>query len=565
MPSKIIELEIPRPGVFGVNTAASGDIMPKEYSVQSTNLVFSDEGYPECRRGSTHAHTATLQSTLSAGSAQTVRQIYHTSDENGANITLIATDDGILKRAANGTITDITGTITAPSAGNWKFQNLNDTIIGFQPGHAIIEMTTPSTGSFADVTFTATGSETPAGDGATSAIDILAAAGRLWVLDGSTLRYSSLLDHTDFSTSTDSPAGDGGAFDLNASMLRGEDERVALEEFNGNILILYNKHITVFGNIWNPNGTGASYGSSDGLATDPPMAVIENIAGVGCIARDSIAYTQNDILFLSDQGVTSLARVVQEKSMPIDRYSDNVRKEINDFVQQADLTGVWSVYLEGKGVYLLGAPDYDNTFHIDVAQQLPDQTYRTTLWNKSFTTMAAMSVAELGTDEDIWATLFVSDTANYLGRMKGFKDAIAFDDTGGTTYDIIYESAWTPINEELENHLKFPKKLGVTLSGSGTVTYDINLAFDYGSFVDSLAKSGTVTLIGAAQYGVSTYGGTTTDKTTGYYGSATAIKESRVMGFGRGRIIKIKITSTVDGEILSLQRISIKSKVGKQQ
>lgn len=564
MPSKLIELEIPRPGIFGVNTAASGDIMPKEYSVQSTNLVFSDEGYPEARRGSTHAHTTTLQATISAAGEQTVRQIFHTTDENGADITIFSTEEGIFRRNAAGTITNVTGALT-PTTGNWKFQNLNDSIIGFQPGSAIIHMATPSSGTFANVTFIATGSETPDGDGATNAIDILVAAGRLWVLDGSNLRYSSLLDYTDFSNSTDTPAGDAGTFDLNASMLKGEDKRVALQEFNGNILIFYKSHITVFGNIWNPNGTGAGYGNTAGLATDPPMSVIENIAGVGCIARDSIAHTQNDLLFLSDQGVTSLSRVVQEKSMPLQRYSDNVRKEINHLVQQSTVANIWSVYLEGKGVYLIGSPNYRYTIHIDVSQPLPDGTYRVTLWDKSFSTMEAQPVENLTSTEDIWSCLFVSDTANYLGRMKGFKDGLLFDNTGGSTYDITYESSWTSIVDELKDRVKFPKKVGMTVKGSGAVTFDINLAFDYGSFVDANAKSGTLSLARSSQYGIATYGGTTVSATTGYYGSATSITETKVPGFGRGRIIKIKMSTTVNGENISLQRISIKAKVGKQQ
>ena len=145
MPSRLVELEIPRPGIFGVNTSASGDVMPKEYSVSTLNMVFADEGYLEARRGTRRDHSVTLQSTLGAGSSQTVRSIFYTTDENGADLLIFATEDGIMKISSN-TVTDITGTITAPSAGNWKFQNLNNVIIGQQAGHPMIAMTTPSSG-----------------------------------------------------------------------------------------------------------------------------------------------------------------------------------------------------------------------------------------------------------------------------------------------------------------------------------------------------------------------------------------------------------------------------------
>ena len=552
MPSRLIPLELPRPGIFGVNTSASGDVMPKEYSVSTMNMVFSDEGFLEARRGTRRDHTDTLKTELSAATDQTVRTVYHTRDENGDDLLIFSTEDGIMK-IANNAITDITGTITAPSAGNWKFQNLNDKIIGFQPGHGMIELTTPSTGTFSDVTFT--GTEAPATSGS-AATDILAAAGRLWVLDGDQLRYSDQLDHTSF----DPTGGDGGAFDLNASMLRGEDNRVALDEFNGNLLVFYEKHITVWSGIWNPNADTAVAE----LGASPAMQVVENISGVGCVARDSIQKTQNDLLFLSEQGVTSLSRVVQEKSMPLKRYSDNIRREILDLLQTSDMTKVWSEYLEGKGMYLLGHPDYKHTILIDAANTLEDGSHRCTLWDKVFTTMGVTPVDNLAANEDIWSTLYCSSEVNYLSKMKGHTDDALVGGTGGSSYDIEWESAWTYIQNDLANRIKIPKKIITTIKGSGTQTVGVNLAFDYGGFIDNNEKVFTVELARTSLYGSATYGGATTSVTTGYYGSGNSIKKGKGMGFGKGQIMKVRVRSTVDGFALSLQRVTVKAKVGRQ-
>jgi len=129
MPSRLVELEIARPGVFGVNTAASGDVMPKEYSVKADNFVFSDEGYMESRHGSLRTHASSL--------TETVRQIFVTKDEPGNDLTIFATETKIYRKTTGAPV-DISGTITTPTAGNWKFINLNNDIYGYQVGHAAI-------------------------------------------------------------------------------------------------------------------------------------------------------------------------------------------------------------------------------------------------------------------------------------------------------------------------------------------------------------------------------------------------------------------------------------------
>lgn len=558
MPSRLVEFEIPRPGIYGVNTSASGDVMPKEYSVKTTNLVFSDEGYTESRPGSTNMHSQTIQAALSAAGVQRVRSIFQTVDENGADLLIIGTEDGICK-LASGTLTNITGTITAPTAGNWKFVNLNDQIIGFQSGHNAIILATPSSGTFADITFT--GADAPLSSGQ-NAQDIYAGFGRLWVLDGDILRYSTILAPTNFAPT--GTGNDAGYFDLNAVYLNGQQSPVAITEFNGNLILFDERHITVWEYPWNPNGTGAGYGGGyGGSSTDPAMGVLETIGGVGCIARDSIQHTQNDLVFLSEQGVTSLSRVVQEKSMPIQRLSDNIRQDLLSMIRNADPTTIYSTYLEGKGTYFIGSGDESKIYLIDVAAPLPDGTYRATMWAKNAVAMAVRPQDRLSGGDDVWAAVYISDQDQYLSTCEGYLDYIPNGGETGSTYNITYESAWTVINEEFANNIKMPKKMGVVIKGSGAQSYDINLAFDYGDFTDSKARTGTAVLSTPSRYGVDTYGGTTEDSTTAYYGAAVAIKQSTLSGFGTGRIIKIKVTSTVNGSKMSLQRISINAKIGR--
>ena len=537
MPSKLVELEIARPGVWGVNTAASGDIMPKEYSVKSTNLVFSDEGYPEARRGSRRTHAT--------GVTGTVRQIF-TTPEDGVEYTFFSTETKIYRK--NGSVNvDVTGSITTPTAGNWKFVNVNGEVFGFQDGHPAIYMSNVAAGTFIDAVFL--GSDKPLTNG-DNVQDALSAFGRLWVLDGDKMRYSSPLLGLDFYNVGDATGGeDAGFFNLRASYLKGGDIPRALAEFNGNIVVLAKLSLTVWENPWNPN---------DNVTNVPPMGILESVGGVGAIARDSVQHTQNDLVFLSDQGITSLGRVVQEKSMPLRRHSDNVRKDVNDMIRSSDMTKVWSVYHESKGVYIFGAGDHDDCYMIDMSGELPDGSFRVTTWVKTIYTMGSLPQDSLTVNDDVWANLLMSDEASYLSRVKGFKDhSDLATGIAGDSYDLEYESAWTAIVEELENYLKFPKKVGVVLKGSGLTAFTVNLAFDYNGFVTSKGKNGSVTLSIPSTYGTATYG-------TATYGTATSIKESKVMGFGSGRIMKINFKTTVDGDSVSLQRITLKAKIGKQ-
>ena len=515
MPSRLVELEIARPGVFGVNTAASGDVMPKEYSVKADNFVFSDEGYMESRHGSLRTHASSL--------TETVRQIFVTKDELGNDLTIFATETKIYRKTTGAPV-DISGTITTPTAGNWKFINLNNDIYGYQVGHAAIKLATPSSGTFIDVVFTAGTNALPT-NGSTVE-DAISAFGRVWAIEGDTLHYSDLLNGDDFTAVS---TADGGIFTMTATYLYGKDKATALAEFNGNLLVFGESHVTVWQNPYDPNGSSSAV-----------MGVLETIGGVGCIARDSVQYTQNDLLFLSEQGVTSLSRVVQEKSMPLKRYSDNVRKDIQKLVRDVNLDTVWSAYVEAKGVYILGSSASSKTFLIDSATQLPDGSYRTLTWSKAINVMAVEPESALLASDDSWASILLSDEAGYLSRVKGYNDYTPVSGVGGSTYVLTYESAWSSILEDFENYLKMPKRLGVVVKGSGSITFSINLAFDYGDFVDSKARSATLSLSASSKYGSAKYG-------TATYGSAISIKEYRAMGFGAGRIMKVKVISTVDG------------------
>ena len=128
---------------------------------------------------------------------------------------------------------------------------------------------------------------------------VISAFGRLWAADTSTnnatVYFSDLLTGHVWSTGT------SGSLDVSRVWANGADQVMGLGAHNGFLIIFGKRQILVY----------------SGATTPSTMALSDTIGSVGCIARDSIASTGTDIIFLSDSGVRSLMRTIQEKSAPL--------------------------------------------------------------------------------------------------------------------------------------------------------------------------------------------------------------------------------------------------------
>ena len=95
--------------------------------------------------------------------------------------------------------------------------------------------------------------------------------------------------------------------------------------------------------------------------------------------------TGNDILFLSNRGVMSLGRLIQEKSLPLRDVSKNVRTDLMSFVK-AETLPVKSTYSPDDAFYLITFPTSNTTYCFDVRTPLEDGSFRATTWpNKKHT------------------------------------------------------------------------------------------------------------------------------------------------------------------------------------
>jgi len=502
MPKQLTPSSVSAPAFFGLNSQRKADILPFQWATRAENCVIDDSGRIAARKGYQNINDGVV------GGTDVVRAIFEYIDASG-NLLEIFAANNVIYKVSGDTPVDITGTATTPSADNWQFVNFNGKCIGYQDGHAPIVLASAG-GSFADITLA--GTQQPS----TNVDACLASFGRIWTLDGTDLKYSDSLIETDYNN----------LFDLSTVWLSGMDVPVALTEFNGHLCIFGKNSIVIYNNPWDPAST---------------MEVVENIGGIGCIARDSIQHIGTDILFLSRKGIRSLGRTIQEKSMPINDISKNVNDELNDLVSSETLANIKSGYSKTDGFYLLSLPTSNKSYYFDLRQQLEDGSYKATTWQTGFSGVFVTSsnTVYLGT------TGFINNYTNYL-------DNVASDGTGGSDYDLVYESGWNDLGIPSVN--KIPKRIAALLLGGNGQTVILKWAFD---FVDNFTSfSKTLPSSGAAEYNIAEYN-------IAEYGGGFVYNRIKAPMSKSGQLIKFGINVKISGAATALQQIDMYSKLGR--
>lgn len=504
--AKLIPLSIQAPGRFGLNKQQSEQSLSLDWATEATNCVVEDSGRLAARKGWSAVTTSAISGTPN------IEALGEYIDNAGASTIISAAANKIYSGTT--TLTERTGTITTPTDDNWKFMNFNNKVIGMQSGHTPIVGTG---GAFADIT---AGSGTlPTGHACLSAF------GRLWatssITDKTTLKYCSLLDETLWGS------GSAGSLDVKTVWPEGQDEITALAQFQGKLVIFGKKSILIY----------------SGAGTPSSMTLADAIGGIGCIARDSVQDIGTDILFLSDSGLRSLGRTVQNETAPINDVSLNIRDYFRTLVAAETSNLIRSVYHEREGFYLINLPSSGYTF----------------CFNLKFTTDNQLPVVTQWTGINPKALLSARDGNLYLGKAGIIgKYANVYTDNG-STYNWSFASSWTDFGDQVSDRYKIPKKMVLTLAGGYGYTITSKWAYDYNSFyttqnniVTSVAGGSTVAEYGIAEYGIAEYGGggDTFSKSTSYLTKS-------------GKTIKFGYSAIINQQPLKLQEVEILAKLGR--
>jgi hypothetical protein len=503
--SKLETIVLASPGFWGLNTQDSPLDMDVRFAADANNCVIDRKGRIAARKGTTLVSTngATV-----LGSSTGIEFMSEFLQEDGTTVQFSGGNNKIFTGTT--TLVDATPVAATVTANNWTATTLNNKHYFFQSGHDPL-VYTPS-GAITRVqdegTYTGT---VPSGD------VLLAAFGRLFVAsttaDKSTVTWSDLLLGLQWT------GGSSGSINLRKFWPTGYDEVTALIEHNNNLIIFGKRNILIF--------SGADSPSTMVLAD-----VIENI---GCVARDSVQSTGQDILYLSASGLRTLGRTIQEKSAPIGDASKNTNDDLKA-VYGVETGNIRGLYNEERGFYILSFPTSGVSYVFDVRYRLEDGSMRITTWDG----LTPYSFERTTTG------LF------YIGTSGGIEAYGGFLDRAASTYTMDWLTH--PLSFDSPGSLKFLKDIQVTFDNGSGYSPVVKWAWDYRTSYTK--RTIAIPVNNIAEYGIGEY------NISEYSDSIALLAQSASAG-GSGRVLTAGMTTIINGESFSIQQFELQATMGR--
>jgi hypothetical protein len=551
-------ISIVAPGFFGLNTQESGVTLSPNYAQQVDNVVIDKFGRLGARKG------WTMKTTDGADEldGNPIRFMLDNLNADGS-LTLLSAGNNKVFTGGNGeALTDVTPALYTITDNDWSGASLSETALLVQEGHeplvynpvatpvmqSMVYYMSEADGSVADYA-SLPGSPTTGDryhtvdtntvyewDGSTwNDVTVvqnygtaypkhaIAAYGRFWAHNGSTVYWSTDILDPDFPCFC---GGTSGSLNIASVLPRNVDEIVSLAVHNDFLVIFCKHNIVLYSGASNPIGIN--------------FALADIIAGVGCVAKNSVQPTGNDLIFLSDTGVRSLGRLISEKSLPMRDLTKNIR---DDFIKTMNLEianydsldHVCSVYSEQNAFYLISFPSLQIVYVLDMRSALEDGSARCTVWNQY----------------EAHSFLRLPDRSLLIGKPDGIGEYGGYTDNGAT-YRLSFYSHYLDLGNSVTK--KILKQIKLTIFGGSGQEFTVKLGTDYednfSQYVFTI-DTGTVYEYGIAEYGLSEFvGGVLLD----------TIKSS--VG-GSGNVIQIGFEADVFGSELSVQTLDCFLKTGR--
>lgn len=530
MAENLLTGSIAAPGFYGLNTQDSSIQLNSGFALEAFNCVIDQYGRIGSRKGWSSVNT-------SAASTGSFRAIYELVKDDG-NTVLSAANNKIYSGTT--TLTELVvrnGTDTGNLAytisdDNWQISGMPYDTGATPSGHAILVQeghpvlvyhklgatAHAHTGSYGlqrlgDIATNLPGSYTVS-DFLPNCV--LTAYGRTWVADitgdKQTVYFSDLLNPAEWKTGT------SGYLNI-SEVVPNNDPIVALAQHNGKLVIFCQRHIVIYDN-----------------PQDPSQLVLSDlISGFGCIARDSVASIGTDIIFLSQTGVQSLARTIQEKSLPFRDISKNVRDTLISQVNSEVLKYIKAVYYPTDAFYLLSLPSTGFTYCFDTRGTLENGASRVTIWKDIKPT--AFTVTQ---NKELYI-----GKAGYIGKYTGYQD-------NGTTYRMSYYTNYFDFDNSAQ--IKMLKRINLVAIGGSAQSISFKWGFDYSSNYNSgvIVLDTTITYeYGSAEYGIATYS------------NGIGLDNAQINAGGSGKVVQLGFEADINNAPLSIQKIDFGLKAGK--
>jgi hypothetical protein len=508
---------ISAPGFYGLNTQDSPLDLQSGFALIATNCIIDQYG----RIGSRKGWTALNSSTGNLG-ANDVTVIHEMVEADGTLTVLLAGNNKLFKLGASNVLTELTygggGSAPTITASNWQCATLNSITYFFQLGfNALIYDPTVSTTTYRRV------SEKTGYVGTVPDANIcISAFGRLWAANtttnNATVFFSDLIAGHVWSTGT------AGSLNVDRVWANGADQITGLAAHNNFLFIFGKRQILVYQNATTPAS----------------MSLSDTVENIGCIARDTIQNTSSDVIFLSNSGIRSLMRTIQEKSAPERDLSKNIRKDLSTKISSEVLANVKSIYSEKEAIYLLSLPINQQVYCFDTKVSLPDGALRVTVWDsilpKSFCSRRN-------------GDLLIGKTG-YVAQYTGYQD-------NGSSYRFAYYTNHSDLGDV--SRTSIIKKITAVVIGGSNQFVTIKWGYDF--LTNYLSQNVLIPTQGVSEYGTAEYGANAT--IVAYYSEGVALQTLIANGSGSGKIVQTGYETDINGFQLSIQKIEIQSKHGR--
>ncbi len=539
MASPIATAQVSAPGFFGLNTQESPLDLQAGYALVANNCIIDQYGRVGSRKGwgivnasfdlllengdfllledsGTSTSLMATEAGIDALSANAIGAIHELVQADGTLTILVAGNNKLFKLDGSNVLVELTygggGVAPTITANNWMCASLNGITYFFQTGHdPLIYDPAVSTTTYRRVS-------EKVGYAATvqPANIAISAYGRLWTANTATNKNTIFF--SDLLAGHIWTGGTAGSLNVDRVWPNGPDEITALAAHNGFLFIFGKRQVLVYANATTP----ASITLSD------------TVGGIGCVARDSVQVTSADVIFLSNSGVRSMMRTIQEKSAPERDLSKNIRNDLQVVIDGENLAALKSVYSEKEAFYLLTAPIAQKVFCFDAKAMLPTGAARATTWD-SINPTALLSRR----NGDL-----LLGKVGYLARYTGFQD-------NGAPYRMQYYTNHADLGAV--NQTSILKRISAVVVGGSNQIFTFKWGFDFEA--NYISQNVSIPVQGISEYGIAEYG-------LSQYSLGVALQNLSVPASGAGKIVQTGYETNINGSPISIQKIEVQYKDG---
>ena len=511
MAEQILTTTVQAPGFMGLNLQDSSVSLENGYATVATNCVIDKFGRIGARQGWSPAHTA-----LAGLTGYAVKSISELIDNTGSSYIVAAGRNKLFKLVGT-TLTELTygGGGTAPTItdDNWQMAPLNGCLYLYQTGHTpLVFDPAVSTTTYRRI------SEKSGYVGTVQSNNcVISAYGRTWSANSSSLK--STVQFSDLLAGHVLNTGTSGTLDVSQVWPAGADEITALAAHNNFLIIFGRRQILIYANATDPNN----------------LTLSDSITGAGCFARDSVVKTGSDVVFLSDTGVKSLMRTIQEKSAPMRELSLNVKDSLIKDLEFETASNIKAVYSDKNAFYLLSLPTPNAVYCFDMRGQLQNGAAKTTIWDNITPTAFFYTRSK---------DLLLGKTG-YIGKYQNYIDNTA-------TYKLKYYTNYFDFGSPTS--LKILKKVNLTFIGGNGADVVVKYGFDFSpSYSSRIVELGGISI---SEYGVAEYN-------IAQYTAGVVYDNKKIDASGSGNTLQIGIETDVDDFEISLQKLDCYVKTGR--